>query len=65
MKEDEDILSPMTSLDAIVTTLVIDAHENRDIAVANVNGAYLHAKMPKGKKVILKLKVLVLQKNIK
>ena len=56
MKEDEDILSPMASLDAIVTTLVIDTHENRDVAIADVNGAYLHAEMPKGKKVILKLK---------
>ena len=56
MKEDEDILLPTASLDVIVTTLVIDVHDNRDIVIANINGAYLHAEMPKGKKVILKLK---------
>ena len=53
MKEDEDILLPMASLDGIISTVVIGAHENRDIPIANVNGAYLQAEMPKGKKVIL------------
>ena len=56
MKQDEDISSPTASLDAIISTLVIDAHECRDIAIADVNGAYLHAKMPSEKKVVLKIK---------
>ena len=43
MKEDDDILSPTASLDAISTTLAIDTHEERDVAIVNVSGAYLHA----------------------
>ena len=36
--------------------LVIDAYKSRDIAIADVPGAYLHALWPKGKKVLLKLR---------
>ena len=39
----------------IFTTLVIDAHEERDIATFNIPVAYLHAEMPADKNVILKL----------
>ena len=45
MKEGEDISSPTASLKAIITTLVIDAYECRDIVIVDVHGAYLHAKM--------------------
>ena len=55
LKEGEDYASPTASLESILTTLVIDAWEERDIAVADVPGAYLHASFPKDKKVILKL----------
>ena len=37
-------------------TLVIDAWEDRDIAVADIPGAYLHAEFPTDKRVILKMK---------
>ena len=50
MKEEEDISLLTASLEAIITTLIIDAYERRDIAIADVHGAYLHAKMPNGKK---------------
>ena len=38
-----------------MTTLVIDAHEGRDIAIADAPGAYLHAKFPEDKNVILRM----------
>ena len=43
------------TVNIILTTLIIDAHEERDVAAADVPGAYLHAEFPKEKKVILKL----------
>ena len=35
--------------------MIIDAYEERDVAIADIPGAYLHAEMPKGKNVLLKL----------
>ena len=44
IKEDKSYSSPTTSLEAIIKTLMIDAYEGRDVAVADVSGAYyLHA----------------------
>ena len=37
--------SPTVSLDAFMITLLVDAFEGRDVAFADVPGAYLHAKM--------------------
>ena len=39
-----------------MATLIIDAYEKRYAAIADVPGAYLHAGMPIGKMVLLKLK---------
>ena len=44
------------SLEAILYTLLIDAFEERDVAIFDVPGAYLHAKMPKDKQILLKLR---------
>jgi len=33
----------------IVSTMIIDAYEERDVAIADIPGAYLHAEMHKGK----------------
>ena len=55
LKDEENISSPTASLEAIFTTLVIDAIEERDVAVVDVPGAYLHAEWPAGKRVLLKL----------
>ena len=52
VKADENFASPTASLESILTTLVIDAYEGRDVAVADVPGAYLHAKFPEDKKVV-------------
>jgi Reverse transcriptase (RNA-dependent DNA polymerase) len=37
--------SPTVASDVVLLTTMIDAYENRDVAVADVTGAYLHAHM--------------------
>lgn len=41
----EQTASPTVSTDALMLTLMIDALEERDVATADVEGAYLHADM--------------------
>lgn len=41
----EDTASPTVSLDAFMITAIIDAIEGRDVAVTDIKGAYLNAKM--------------------
>ena len=41
----EETASPTMSNDAMIMTLIIDTMEGRDVAVANVKGAYLLADM--------------------
>ena len=53
----EESSSPTISLEAIFTSLNIDAHKWREIAFFDVPGAHLNADIPEGKFVILKLKV--------
>ncbi|CAJ1944995.1 unnamed protein product [Cylindrotheca closterium] len=48
----EETASPKVSLDAFLLTSIIDVIENRDKAITDVKGAYLHAKMKD--KVIMK-----------
>ena len=38
--------SPTVALESLFMTLCIDAHENRDVAVFDVPGAYLNAYIP-------------------
>ena len=42
----EDTSSPALSLEAFIVSLVIDALENRDVAITDVAGAFLKAEMP-------------------
>ena len=49
LNTDEDILSPTVSNEVFITTSIIDTKEYRDVATADVPGAYLHAEMPKHK----------------
>ena len=56
LKEKESIASPTVSLEGLLKTLVIDAYEEREVETFEIPGAYLHAEMPKDKKVILKLR---------
>jgi hypothetical protein len=41
----DEMSSPTVSTDALMLSLLIDATERRDVATADVAGAYLHAKM--------------------
>ena len=41
----EETTSPTVSTDALMLSIIIDAKEKRDVAVADVEGAYLHADM--------------------
>ena len=43
--EKGEATSPTVSTDAVLITSAIDAHEGRDIAVIDLPGAFLHAKM--------------------
>ena len=43
-------------MEALFTTLLIHIFEVRDVATFDIPGAYIHAKMPKDKTVVLKLK---------
>jgi len=42
-------------LESIIVTLLVDAYEGRNVCIADVSGAYLHAEMPSDKQVLLKL----------
>jgi hypothetical protein len=44
-KAAEDVHSPTVSTEGLMTTLAIDAKENRYVVTADVEGAYLHADM--------------------
>jgi hypothetical protein len=44
-KAPEDVHSPTVSTEGLMTTLAIDAKENRYVVTADVEGAYLHADM--------------------
>jgi hypothetical protein len=44
-KASEDVHSPTVSTEGLMTTLAIDAKENRYVVTADVEGAYLHADM--------------------
>jgi hypothetical protein len=41
----EESTSPTVSTEALMITIAIDAHERRDVATCDVEGAYLHADM--------------------
>jgi hypothetical protein len=41
----EETTTPMVSTDALMISLMIDPKERRDVAMADVEGAYLHADM--------------------
>ena len=52
----DSVASPTVSLEALILTLIMDAYEDRTVAVFDVPGAYLHANMPEGKRIIMKLR---------
>ena len=46
----EDSASPTATLEGILLTLTIDAHENRDVMSADVPNAFIQTEMPEIKK---------------
>ena len=51
----EDSSSPTIFLESFMASLLIDAHEERDVAIFDVPGAYLHAELPPEKTVLLRI----------
>jgi Reverse transcriptase (RNA-dependent DNA polymerase) len=45
MYDKQQTMSPTVSTDALMLSLMIDSLEGRDVATADITGAYLHAKM--------------------
>ena len=43
-------------MESLFTTLVMDAHEERDVATFDIPGTYLHVDIPADKNMILKLR---------
>ena len=56
LKEIESVSSPIVSLESLFFTLIIDEHEGRNIATFDVPGAYLHAEIPKDKRILMKFR---------
>ena len=55
VSEEDNFSSPTVSNEALMNSLTIDSFEGRDVAITDVPGAYLHAKMPEGKCVVMRL----------
>ena len=56
LEENEVIASPTLQLESLFLSLMIDVMEGRDVAIFDVPGAYLHAEMPKDKKILMKFR---------
>ena len=58
MEKDKFISSPTANFESLVTTLLVDAYEQRDAAVFDVPGAFLQAKLKKNnnERTLMKLK---------
>ena len=56
LQPEESITSPTSSNEGVLASFMIDAYEKRTVAVLDIPGAYLHAKVKHGKsRVIMKL----------
>ena len=53
LKYDENVYSATCATESLMTTLIIDALEKRDVATFDVPGAFLQIEMPKDKNVLL------------
>ena len=56
LKQYESVTSPTASLEGLLASLVIDAFEEREVAIFDVPGAYLHAKFLQEKLVLMRVK---------
>ena len=57
LPKEYSVASPTASLEAIISTLLVDVYEDRNVGIFDIPGAYLHAEIPEEHRVILKLKV--------
>ena len=46
LKEDESVASPTVGIESLMLTLIIAAYEQREVAVFDVPGAFLHSDIP-------------------
>ena len=56
LNKDEKISSSTFSIEALLATLAMCAHEKREVVTFNFSGASLHAEIPPEKGPLLKLK---------
>ena len=56
LMEDEYVYSPTRSTESLMSTLLIDAMEHRDVAVFDVPGAYLQTDMTSEKLILLRIR---------
>ena len=56
LKDGEDFVSPMMSLEALFISLVIDTPEGRYIDTFDIPDTYIHAEIPEYKQILLKLR---------
>ncbi|KAL7575021.1 hypothetical protein ACA910_010834 [Epithemia clementina (nom. ined.)] len=58
----EETASPTTATEAILLTVIVDAHESRDVMIADIPNAFIQTPMPKankGERVIMKIRGLL------
>ena len=55
-KEDESVYSTTCLTESLMSTLLIDAMEQRDVAIFDVPGAYLQTDMPEDKQIFLRIR---------
>ena len=53
LKEIEIISSPTVSLEALLFTYIVNAHEGRNVSTLDVPGSYLHANMPRERRILM------------
>jgi hypothetical protein len=56
LKPEESTYSPTCSTEALITTLVVDATEKRDVAICDIPGAYLQTELPPEKEIHMRLR---------
>ena len=56
LKEGKRVSFPTVLLEALLCTLMIGAHEGRDVDIFDVPGAYLYEEIPKNKRILMNLR---------
>ena len=56
LKEDESVASPTCAVESLFSSLIIDAMEERDVAVFDIPGAFLQPEVPEDKMILMRLR---------